>query len=236
MDSLGGAVQSHPFHFHDKINEATVCNTWYQKKGIHKATWQHPGSKKWHCIDYAIMKQSQRRKCLDVSVMRGAQCNTDHQMLQVKLHVGPVRQHYRLNSSSQMRFDISKLKEQAVGSHGGMTARAHFQEMVGEKLNQLWEEAESIEKKWTYVKSALCEAAEATIGREKRRQADWFRESAPTIRPLVQKRNALYNKWLSSGKVLTKRSLRNLVRKTRKPSERQRTTGSRSKPMKHRKE
>ena len=32
-------------------NEATVCNTWYQKKGIHKATWQHPGSKKWHCID-----------------------------------------------------------------------------------------------------------------------------------------------------------------------------------------
>ena len=117
------------------INEATVCNAWYQKKGIHKATWQHPGSKKWHCIDYAIMKQSQRRKCLDVSVMRGAQCNTDHQMLQVKLHVGPVRRHYRPNSSSQMRFDISKLKEQAVGSHGRMTARGHFQEMVGEKLN-----------------------------------------------------------------------------------------------------
>ena len=25
--------------------------------GIHKATWQQPRSKKWHCIDYAIMKQ-----------------------------------------------------------------------------------------------------------------------------------------------------------------------------------
>ena len=60
------------------------------------------------------MKQSQRRKCLDVSVMCGAQCNTDHQMLRVKLHVGPVRRHYRPNSSSQMRFDISKLKEQAA--------------------------------------------------------------------------------------------------------------------------
>ena len=61
------------------IDEASICNTWFQKMGIHKATWQHSGSKKWHCIDYAIMKQSQCRKCLDVSVMRRAQCNTDHQ-------------------------------------------------------------------------------------------------------------------------------------------------------------
>ena len=27
------------------INEATVCNTWFQKKDIHKQTWQHPRSK-----------------------------------------------------------------------------------------------------------------------------------------------------------------------------------------------
>ena len=115
-----------------------------------------------------------------------------------------------------MRFDISKLKEQAVGSHGRMTARGHFQEMVGEKLNQLWEEADSIEKKWTSVKSALCEAAEATIGREKRRQVDWFRESAPIIRPLFQRRNALYNKWLSSGQVSDKEEFKEARKKAQK--------------------
>ena len=108
--------------------------------------------------------------------------------------------------------------------------------MVGEKLNQLWEEADSIEKKWTSVKSALCEAAEATMGREKIRQVAWFRESAPIIRPLLQKRNALYNKGLSSGKVSDNEELRKLVKKPRKPSEKQRTTGSRSKPKKHREE
>ena len=198
------------------INEATVCNTWYQKKGIHKATWQHPGSKKWHCIDYAIMKQSQRRKCLDVSVMRGAQCNTDHQMLRMKLNVGPVRRHCRPNTNSHMRFDISKLKEKAVDGHGRMTARGHFQEMVGEKLNQCWKETDSIEEKWTSVKSTLCEAAEATIGREKRRQADWFRESAPIIHPLLQKRNALYCKWLSSGKISDKEEFQEARKKAQK--------------------
>ena len=33
-------------------NEATVCNTWFQKRRIYKQTWQHPKSRKWHCIDY----------------------------------------------------------------------------------------------------------------------------------------------------------------------------------------
>jgi len=42
------------------INEATVCNTWFMKKAIYKQTWQHPKSKQWHCIDYAIMRKVDR--------------------------------------------------------------------------------------------------------------------------------------------------------------------------------
>ena len=34
--------------------EATVCNTWFRKKNIHKQTWQHPKSKHWHCISLAV--------------------------------------------------------------------------------------------------------------------------------------------------------------------------------------
>ena len=69
-------------------NGATVCNSWFKKKEIKKQTWQHPKSKKWHCIDYVIMRQAHRRKCLDVSVMRGADCNTDHRLVHAKLVVG----------------------------------------------------------------------------------------------------------------------------------------------------
>ena len=66
------------------INEATVCNTWFQKKDIHKRTWQHPRYKRWHCIDFAIIRQTHRRNCLDAAVMRGAECNTDHNMLKIR--------------------------------------------------------------------------------------------------------------------------------------------------------
>ena len=32
-------------------NGLAVMNTMFQKKRIHQYTWQHPGSKQWHCID-----------------------------------------------------------------------------------------------------------------------------------------------------------------------------------------
>lgn len=66
------------------LNEATICNTWFTKRDIHKQMWQHPKSKKWHCIDFAIVRQRDRRRCLDTSVKRGAECHTDHQLLRIK--------------------------------------------------------------------------------------------------------------------------------------------------------
>jgi len=34
-----------------------------------KATWQHPGTKQWHCIDFMFMRRNQCLMCLDASVM-----------------------------------------------------------------------------------------------------------------------------------------------------------------------
>ena len=33
-----------------------ICNTHFRKKLIHLATWQHPRSGKWHCIDYIMVR------------------------------------------------------------------------------------------------------------------------------------------------------------------------------------
>ena len=77
------------------FNEATVCNTWFKKKDIHKTkTLKHPKSKKWHCIDYVIAKST----CLDVSVMCGVGCNSDQQLLGAKFVVGR-KSYFRRNQS-----------------------------------------------------------------------------------------------------------------------------------------
>ena len=55
-----------------------MCNTWFKKKEIHKVTPQHPKSKQWSCINNVIMRQMDRRLCLDVSVKRGAEYGMNH--------------------------------------------------------------------------------------------------------------------------------------------------------------
>ena len=74
-------------------HQAAVCNTWFEKKDVYKQTWQHPKSKKWNCIDFVVMNQLHRRCCVDVSVRRGAFCNTDHILVCAKLLFGRKRYH-----------------------------------------------------------------------------------------------------------------------------------------------
>ena len=50
------------------VNELVVMITMFEKTSVFKYTWQHPGTKHWHCIDYVIMQQSDRLLCQDVNV------------------------------------------------------------------------------------------------------------------------------------------------------------------------
>ena len=56
------------------LNQLCVMNTMFEKKRIQQYTWQHPGTKNWHCIDYVLMRQSQHYFCTDFTVFRSAQC------------------------------------------------------------------------------------------------------------------------------------------------------------------
>ena len=44
-------------------------NTSFEKRDVYKYTWQHPGSKLWHCIDYILMRLHEREFCHDESVL-----------------------------------------------------------------------------------------------------------------------------------------------------------------------
>ena len=139
------------------INDATVCNTWFEKKAIHKQTWQHPKSKQWHCIDYAIMKRAHRRKCLDVAVVRGAECNTDHMMVRVRLQLGKKVFRSGCAKSGERKFDVSKLtcqscqlsklKGRCRDERGRETTKGRFVSGVFERMCAMWRCDGSLEEK-----------------------------------------------------------------------------------------
>ena len=187
-------------------NEATVCNTWFKKKDIYKQTWQHPKSQKWHCIDFVITKKDYQRRCLDVSVMRGAGCNSDHRLLRAKFVVGSKRYFRRTQSEINVkRWAVSSLQGRSVDSQGKLTTKGRYLMIVDKTLGTKWNNDSTIQEKWSTLKCALCEAAGTDLGYSNRIQPDWFQDSATKIRPLIEKRNKLYSLWMSTSKERDKR-------------------------------
>ena len=110
-------------------HEATVVNTWFEKKSIYKQTWQHPKSKHWYYIDYAIMHQKDWSRCLNAKVKRSAGCNTNHQLLTVTIKLSVACHHSKAPSAAQMRmFDVSKLS--LCERDGDFSKRMAFQQVV----------------------------------------------------------------------------------------------------------
>ena len=122
------------------INEASLCNTWFCKKDIHKQTWKRPKTKKWHCIDFAIMRQRDRR-CLDACVKRGAECNTDHQLLHIKIKVTGKGEYHHLRTKKRKRFDVSRLTGRDE------TGRQLYRELVCRRTTEAWVNEGTVEEK-----------------------------------------------------------------------------------------
>ena len=95
------------------LNGLVILNTscFFEKKCIHKYTWQHPGSKQGYCEDYVLMRQGHRSLCYDASVLRSADYWTDHKLVHARLCCIPdVKKSRELLG----RFALSHLKDSKV--------------------------------------------------------------------------------------------------------------------------
>ena len=131
------------------LNELTIMNTHFKKKNIHKFTWQHPGSKQWHCIDYVIMRQKQRRLCRDVGVVCCANCWTDHKLLCARISMKVPRKPSA--SKIRSRFAVCSLKDSKVCEK--------YSSAVLREVSHDWNREASGERKWKAIKVGMCKAA-----------------------------------------------------------------------------
>ena len=74
-----------------------------------------------------------------MSVMRGAECNTDHQLLRIRVNIGCKRVYKKPCACGQSRkFDVLKLKGKAIDDKGELTARGRYLDMLSQMLEQKW--------------------------------------------------------------------------------------------------
>ena len=182
-------------------HQGMVGNSWFQKKGIYKQTWRHLKSGDWHCIDYVLMQQKHRSSCLDVSVKRGAVCDTDHNLVCLKLRIRKPYKRKQCCVLKGRRFDATKLRTSVPGdSDDGEPLKLTFVTQVLEKAHAVWPVENDVDGQWSALRGALLESAENVLGYERSYQPDWFREAFGTLHPLLQRRNWLYTAWLATSK------------------------------------
>jgi len=121
--------------------------------------------------------------------------------------------HTKPNRRSQVkrlteRYDVSSLRGSSVDDNRELTAKGLFRGRVAESLKQAWRADAPADEKWTLLKTTLCDAAELTLGREIKRNPDWFTESKDDLDPLFRKRNEAHLQWLNTGKERDKKEFR----------------------------
>ena len=72
------------------------------------------------------MRKAHRRYCVDVAVMRGAECNSNHMITRVKLQFGKKVFRSGCAKSGERKFDTSMLKGRQTGERGRETTKQRF--------------------------------------------------------------------------------------------------------------
>jgi exonuclease III len=158
-------------------NELIVTNTIFQQADRYKTTWMHPGTKRWHLIDYVITRQRDVKDVNHTRAMCGSRTWSDHRLVKCKLnlHVKVLRHTRRLKPTKKLNID--RLKS------------AECQEMLETSLKRAFATAErtgtSLAENWDFFKTTTYNVAEDVLGTPDRKHRDWFNENDPLIKPLL---------------------------------------------------
>ena len=134
------------------------------------------------------MRQTQRNFCCDVTVLCSAECWTDHKLLKAQL---------RLQASTKMSQKQSR-KRYAVSALRSESIQARYNEAVREEVGAGWKNEAGGLQKWETIRDGLVMAVKKTIGYEKRKQPDWFKDNETTLQKHIDKCNLLFKKWLGT--------------------------------------
>ena len=106
------------------------------------------------------MQQKHRSSCLDVSVKRGAVCDTDHNLVCLKLRIRkPYKRKQRCVLKGR-RFDATKLSTSVPGdSDGSEPLKLTFVTQVLEKAHTVWPVESDVDGQWSALRGALLESA-----------------------------------------------------------------------------
>ena len=109
--------------------------------------------------------------CIDVTAKRGAECNTDYNLVCMKLRLKRSPHGKGANNAKNRRYDVEGLTAR-TGTRSDETSVKGYLQAVLEKASRDWHEEANMEDKWSPVRSELVNSAEEALGEAGRHQPD----------------------------------------------------------------
>ena len=180
-----------------------VGNTWFDKKLIHKYTWERENGDERSLIDYVLI-ESKYKSCLkDVSVRRGAAGGmSDHYLVEAKVRVNGYSLEQRKVSRDKKIVKVSELEKEEV--------REAFKEMLAEE----WEKVRnsrllSVEEEWKTFKECVMTVAARVCGYKrvgrKSKSSEWWDDE---IKGLVKDKRKFFERYNQNKSVSNKEEYR----------------------------
>ena len=160
----------------------SITNTFFQQPEKWFFSWQHPRSKKYHLLDYIITRDKDIKDVKITRAMRGAEASTDHFLIRSILNVRIEDPRRKKPAQRPKALDVQKLDNPQVQQLLATT--------LDNKLANLLQ-ADNPNENWNNLSASIYEAASLTLGRPKRRNADWFDSSNERVMQLLEERKNL---------------------------------------------
>merc|ERR1711867_199220 len=95
-------------------HQLTITNTLFNQEEQFITTWMHPGSKKWHLIDYAITRNRDLHDVLHTRAMCGSCAWSDHKLVKCKLALKVKKPVNHSKPKTAPKLNVAKLRSKEV--------------------------------------------------------------------------------------------------------------------------
>ena len=163
-----------------------ITNTIFQQAERHKTTWMHPRTKKWHMIDFAIIRQRDIKDVQHTRSMCGSCIWSDHRLVKCKLALQTKTSRHTCRVKPAKKLDIAKLKSGDCSRNLATKLQEAYANTVVLGSNA--------KATWDTFKDVTLKTAEIVLGSPDRKHRDWFDENDLVIKPILAKLHDLHDK------------------------------------------
>ena len=129
-----------------------VTYTWFQQEKRRRYTWKNPGDRQRFQIDYILVKQRYRNSVKSSWSYPGADVNSDHNLVAMKVNVKLKKIERR---TRQKKWDMDQLRTKEIQFRTGI------EESIQEGSGM------TVERRWNRLKDTVMEKATEHIGYKK---------------------------------------------------------------------